>query len=510
MRLPSFIGRALDLMERAIDAMVDPTTRQRTILGLLTGYTVLWTLVAAIAKAPLGMPADPAEIVVLSRALDWGGEKHPPLLPALAGLWFTIFPQWDIFYHLLAVTMGSAAIYVTWLLAGLWLDREKQAAVPFLMMLIPSTNFMSLKFDHNTTQTLFWALVTYAFVRSLRSRDLIWSAVTGVTVAAALLAKYWAAVLVAGLAVAALLDRRRALYFTSPAPWIAGLVTAAILTPHVVWLYRHEFSSAVYATRLLHTDEWIATAALRFIASPFAYSALVLILFAALVPLSRPALIDIVNPQDHDRRFAVSAFLAPFGVAILGAIFFQLHLSTLWTASMLALFPVVLLSSPLVAITRRTVAGFAAAGLTLTLGALCAAPFVAIASLRSGGEYDSAHMRNLAVEAERAWRDTTDRPLRLVAGPAAHAHVVAYYLADRPLSLTLFPRLNRLIVDPGIARDGFVVVCPANDRNCADVLMQFAPAGRPAVDREVTSTPSLWGLSGPPRRFIIRTVGPKA
>jgi hypothetical protein len=220
-------------------------------------------------------------------------------------------------------------------------------------------------------------------------------------------------------------------------------------------------------------------------------------------------------PGSDDRRLAVVAYLAPFVVATVGAALTQVHIGTLWTASMLTLFPVVLLSSPLLEVSRRNVAGFAAAAFAVCLGALAMAPIVALVTLRSGGEYDATHMRGLTAEVESTWRATTNRPVPLVVGPYHHANVVAFYLPDRPRALALFPRLTKeLIVDPDMTRDGFVLVCPAHwsdtaNWDCTDELAGFLPQSRPTLQRNVILTPGWLGVLGVPRRFSISIFAPR-
>lgn len=498
-------------LERLAAALSDPARRERTMVGTLVVYTAAWTLFAFVSKASQAIHPDAAEIAVLSRALDWGSTKHPPALPALAGMWFAVFPQADFFYHLLAVSMASLSIYVAWHLAGLWLDREKRAAVPFILMLIPSYNFLCLKFDHNTALTAFSVLATYAFVRSFQTRAFSWSVAAGVAAAMALMAKYWSLILLGGLGLAALLDRRRMVYFKSLAPWISAAVAGLCVTPHLVWLYRNHFTTLIHATRI-DAGAWDSQAAmlLRFAASPAAYLA---IPWTVLTVSSRPslaALSDMIAPNDNERRLAVMAYLAPFGVALVGAVLVQINLGTLWTASMLSLSPVVLLSSPLVEVSRRTVAGFAAAALAIGIGALAVSPIIAIVALRSNSQADAAHLRLLTAEVERTWRSTTDLPIRLVAGPHHLANVVAFYLPDRPLAFSLFPRLTYdLVIDTAIVRDGFVVVCPANDSYCSGALLKFSPDGRPALRREVELTPTWWGFTGQTRRYTVSIIPPR-
>ena len=67
--------------------------------------------------------------------------------------------------------------------------------------------------------------------------------------AAAMLGKYWSIFLLAGLALAALVDARRAVFFRSHAPWITIAVGALLLAPHLAWLVAHDFHSAILCAR---------------------------------------------------------------------------------------------------------------------------------------------------------------------------------------------------------------------------------------------------------------------
>ena len=89
---------------------------------------------------------------------------------------------------------------------------------------MPFFNFHALKFNVNTVLLPLWAATTFWFLRSYKTRGAGWAALAGVGAAACMLGKYWSVFLLAGLVVAALIDRRRARYFRSAAPWITVAV----------------------------------------------------------------------------------------------------------------------------------------------------------------------------------------------------------------------------------------------------------------------------------------------
>src|SRR5262249_35749761 len=90
-------------IERLLDALADSARRERTVVAVLLGYVVLWTLYGAIAKGSQDIHADMSEQFALSRELALGYPKHPPLAMAVVRAWFSIFPTADWAYYLLAM-----------------------------------------------------------------------------------------------------------------------------------------------------------------------------------------------------------------------------------------------------------------------------------------------------------------------------------------------------------------------------------------------------------------------
>ena len=71
---------------------------------------------------------------------------------------------------LLAVITLAAGIYLAIELSAEWLEREKLAAVPFLLAAIPFYNFLGLKWDQNSVLIPLWALAMWAMLRALDTR----------------------------------------------------------------------------------------------------------------------------------------------------------------------------------------------------------------------------------------------------------------------------------------------------------------------------------------------------
>ena len=89
---------------------------------------------------------------------------------------------------------------------------------------------------------------------------------------------------------------------------------------------------------------------------------------------SRAVAADMLWPGAPERRLATTAFWLPLLLPAVLAPIFGFEITSLWTMSAWALLPVVLLSSPLIALDRRPV--------TATLAAAVVFPVVMVAAWR--------------------------------------------------------------------------------------------------------------------------------
>ena len=202
--------------------------------------------------------------------------------------------EWS--YYLLAMAMPTLALWIVWRLSADYLDAEKRVAGLALLMLVPFFNFHALKLNVNTVLMPAWAAATFWFLRSYRTRGALYAALAGAGAAACMLGKYWSVFLLVGLAIAALIDKRRAVYFRSAAPWLTVVAGLAVLAPHLIWLYRHDFAPFDYAMTVHGSPSLAATAysALGYLAGSIGYVAIPVIVVLAAARPSRATLADMV------------------------------------------------------------------------------------------------------------------------------------------------------------------------------------------------------------------------
>ena len=520
------------IVEWFFGALFDATRCNRAMLLLLAGYAATWSLYASIARSSQDLHPDMAELISWSRDLSLGYLKHPPLAAWLVRLWFSVFPLTDWSYYLLAMLMPTIALWIAWRLSADYLEIEKRVVGVALLMLVPFYNFHALKFNVNTVLLPTWAATTLWFLHSYKTGKPIYSALTGVGAAACMLAKYWSVFLLIGLVVAALLDSRRSDYLRSSAPWITTVVGLAVLGPHLIWLFYHQFAPFEYAIakHVASSFGGVGVTTLAYLGGLAAYAAapLLCVMAAAGPGPNRRTIADIEWPADGDRRMAAVAFWGPLLLPTVAALVAGTNISALWSMPAWTLLPVVLLSNPTVKLPPANQRRILLIALAVPIMALIAAPVVAIVAHHAGIKPPGAHGRYLAAETERAWRQATPEPLRFVGCNVAD-EVIAY-AQDRPHSVPLhsfrgdigdqvyadahdWPRASpaeSASNEARLARYGMALVCLADESNWVEAAASRAARNPGSRRIDVNISRDFLGIRSPPQHYVIFIIPPRS
>jgi hypothetical protein len=118
-----------------------------------------------------------------------------------------------------------------------------------------------------------------------------------------------------------------------------------------------------------------------------------------------------------------------------------------------------------------------------------------------------APYREVALAAEKAWRETTPEPLRYVGGVDALEQAAAFYAADRPHAFINFDFDYSAWVDRrALADSGLLSICPIVSASCLKRADLFG--GRQARRLEVEFSHEAWGHASIPFRYQITITPP--
>jgi 4-amino-4-deoxy-L-arabinose transferase-like glycosyltransferase len=510
--------RGLALVERLLDALTDSARRERAVVLALLGYVAVWTLYAVLAKGSQDIHVDLSEQYVLSRELAWGYPKHPPLAMWVVRAWFAVFPTADWAFYLLAMANAGLALWIIWRLSARFLDAEKRVVGLALLTLVPFFNFHALKFNVNTLLIPLWAATTLWFLRSFETRRLLDAALAGLFAALAMNTKYWSIFLLLGLGIAALPDHRRATYFRSGAPWVTIAVGMAALAPHAAWLVENDLVVVSYAVATHAAPSFMATvhAALGYLGGSIAYVAVALVIFAIVARPSRTAVKDMAWPQAPERRLAAIAFWGGLLSPAVIAPAMGLHVGSVWSMSAFALWPVMLLSSPLVAISRRDAMRVLALAVAFPVVMAAVAPAIAFGIHRTAKSTGGvAHSSVVGDAVERLWRETSDQPLKNFASYDELTDGVSFYMRNHPLAVHLLDGFVSQAARERVGRDGVVLLCPARARTavgadwCYTNAISYVWCSVPGKKMEIEVSRRYLGVDGRPARYLLYSIPPR-
>jgi 4-amino-4-deoxy-L-arabinose transferase-like glycosyltransferase len=510
MTVASLARPARNPFERIFDALIDPARSERTMLVLLAGYVVAWSVYGAIAKSSQDLHFDIGEMFAWSHQVSLSAPTHPPLGAWLVRIWFAVMPRQDWAFYALAILVATVALWIAWRLAGRYLTPEKRVLGLALLTLLPFYNFHALKFNASSVLTPFWAATTWWFLLSFDTRRPGWAALAGFAAGAAMLGKYWSIFLLAGLGLAALMDSRRGAYFRSPAPWVTIAAGAAVLAPHLFFVATHGLTTVGFAfTSHATTLASAAVDSLYFLAGVVGYIAAPIVLGALATMPSAAAIKDTLAPSTPEPRMVLVAFAAPLLLAALAGVAARAQLDPLWSMSAMTLLPVVLLGSPLVAVKRAAAVSILALAIVFPLVMVAASPVIALVIHRQGVPNYAGHYRLIAQAVEQAWRAQTNEPLRIVGGNRPVVDGSNFYFTGRPATFVVTEPARTPWVDQArIEREGIAIVCPETETSCVREMNAYAARYGAKVD-EVTIARRFFGTADTPVQYRIAIVLPR-
>jgi 4-amino-4-deoxy-L-arabinose transferase-like glycosyltransferase len=463
---------------------------------------------------------DDAEAFAWGRQFLGGYGRHPVLTGWIAGIWYSVFPASDWASYLLSRIMTSVSLAGIFLLARRALDARRATLIVLALMLYPL--FIGAKSDrYNNYQVLLalLPLLFWAFLNAYETCTTASGALLGLIGGAAAITIYSAALGLGAVGLAAIVHPQRGRFFGSPAPWVALAVFVVVLSPHLVWLVRHDFPTLHWAGKQLHTgtelkDSWrMLVHQAGLVAIPVLVAALTLLPWRATPAAQRP-------PRKPDAILVLVIAAVLVFVPTLAAIPLHVKLKLEWGDALFFIVPVALLATmPWLAVRRRAVARMALVAAVATALQAIVSPFYALATFEERPDRDTfTPTSELAREVTRLWHARFASPLPIVVATFDLAAPVAFYSPDHPRMFADSPDPPRVFASDqpefspwidfpaDLDRNGFVGICYQGDRDCLDNLARLAPD---AEKLDVTLAREAAGVRAKPWTFNVRIARPK-
>lgn len=202
------------------------------------------TLARLVAAAAVPLAPDEAYYWVWSRALAPGYLDHPPMIAFWIAAGTALLGDTPLGIRLLG-PLGLAVASVALARAGdaLFPDRRPGAWAAALLNATLLVNAGAVLVTPDTPLVVFWCLAIWAAAEAHARRDGRWWLAVGLFAGLALLSKYTAAFLGAGLALWLLLDREARPWLRDGRLWAGGALAALLFAPVVAWNAAHGWAS---------------------------------------------------------------------------------------------------------------------------------------------------------------------------------------------------------------------------------------------------------------------------
>lgn len=237
---------------------------EKKIFWILVSYFIFWAIAPSLLSS--SFPLDVPEGIYWGKEFQLGYYKHPPFSSWVLYSFYTIFGSFGP-YLLSQICIALTALFV-FLLGKNIVSEEKAVYSGIFVLAVFYYTWPSLEFNHNIAQMPIWAGLIYLFYLALNKNTWTTWLLFGVVTGVGMLTKYSVAILVFSIVLFSLLTPYRRLWLTAK-PWISVALALIIFSPHVWWLYQHDWLPFTYIQSRSHEEGESANhlAAFKYLAS---------------------------------------------------------------------------------------------------------------------------------------------------------------------------------------------------------------------------------------------------
>ena len=219
---------------------------KKFIFGLFI-YFLLWMILPVILASSYAF--DIPEGIYWGHEWQLGYYKHPPFSSWVLYSFYSIFGF--IGPYILSQICILLTLFFVYLFAQNFVSKEKAFFSSIFVLSIYYYTWPSIEFNHNVAQMPIWAALIYIFYLILKENKWQHWIIFGVITGIGMLTKYSVAFLVFSIVLFSLLTSYRVLWL-SLKPWVAIAIALGIFSPHVLWLYQHDWLTFTYIQSRSH------------------------------------------------------------------------------------------------------------------------------------------------------------------------------------------------------------------------------------------------------------------
>ena len=419
----------------------------KIIFLFLAAHLLIWTLVPSLTNKNL--PLDTIEHLAWASNLDWGFNKHPPMVAFVLEVFFRIFGNQDWAYYFLSQIFVCFAFYIIWKFSEDFFKNKNYRLISVLLLSgISFYNYTTPEFNVYICELPFWALTVYfswkAF-KSNKSKDwLLFGLFAGLGVLSHYLFIYLLIALDFYFLYMIINKKINFKCLVSLVPFFL------ILLPHLNWLIENNYRTLTYGMHRTGLSEFSLMNHLSlpfiFLAKQFGLLIPFFIMFFFIVSKIKTKL----NFKDNKIVFLLATNILPIFLIFLTSLFLGIKIRTMWMTPFYLFFGVMIVYSFQKQLNFKKIKSFFAIFLFLFILSPSAYLYISLSQNNKRTDYAGKEIADLV---QRKWNKNYKNEIGFVVGDEWFGGNLSYHLESRPI---WFNELNPSLInsDKGVIYTG--------------------------------------------------------
>jgi len=398
----------------------------KVFLVFIFFHLTVWTLIPTFSN--VNLPLDTIEHLAWASNLDWGFNKHPPLVAFVLEFFFQIFGSQDWAYYFLSQIFVISTFFIVWIFSKEFFQNQTYCLISiFLLEGIYFYNFTSPEFNVNVCQLPFWALsVLYAW-KGFKDNKIVDWLLFGLFGALGILSKYLFVYLLAAMDIflCYMIIKKKANFKSL----ISLIPFFLILFPHLIWLTENDYITITYG---LHRTGTGNQNFLDHFLHPVIFLAKqigILIPFFAMFLFLLSKFKTKFNFKDQKLLFLLSISILPIVLVFLTSLIMGVKIRTMWMTPFYLFFGVLFVYLFQKKIDLKKINKFFTVFLVLFILSPVTYLYISISETDKRTDYPGKEIARLV---QKKWNNNFRNEIKIVIGDEWSAGNLSYHLNSRP------------------------------------------------------------------------------
>jgi 4-amino-4-deoxy-L-arabinose transferase-like glycosyltransferase len=398
----------------------------------IIAHLIFWTLIPSLTNQNL--PLDTIEHLAWGSNLDWGFNKHPPMVAFFPEVFFQIFGTQDWAYYLLSQIFVLIAFYYVFKFSKEFFNNKLLGLISVLLIeAIYFYNFTTPEFNVNICQLPFWSLTVYFSWKIYTSKEIKFTDcfLVGLFAAFGFLSKYLFLYLLVSIDLLFIylifIKRERKFDFKY---LITVEVFLIVLVPHLIWLNNNEFITITYGLARTGLEQSSLIDHIKFPLIFLIKQVGLLIPFLILVWLLVKKIKLKFDLEDKRLLFLLTINILPILLMFLTSAITGSKIRTMWMTPFYLFFGTLFVYLFQVQINIKKLKPFMIGFIFLFFLSPILYAFVSISKDDKRTDYPG---KEIAIKTQYAWDQQFNSKINVVYGNEWNAGNLSYHLKSRPV-----------------------------------------------------------------------------